>query len=156
MAQQVRVANDANADVSSLAALIPVMRTGPSIGEMSQPIPAAVLQLLTEAWQRTGGVSEFEQGFARSAPEAASYVHGSADTDSDSAFSRREIEMLRDAGLFEGLARQSGQTLATNAHAEHALADFCAEVYDAWDRLQGRLEAARALAARSAMADDAA
>lgn len=132
-----------------------LLKASPSISDMSQPIPPAILQLLQQAWQRTGGVSEFEQGFAEPASALACYEHSGAGACPDSAFTDHEIGELLDAGVFAGLTRDTQQSRAVNIHAEHALADFCAEVYDAWDRLQGRLEAARAVAARGGRAGTA-
>ena len=138
---------------------LPTVTGIPSHAEMSQPIPEALLQLLSQAWQRTGGVSEFEQGLACAASQHREYSHADTEENANSAFSYREIESLRAAGLLDGLARGPSGALTVgvqlvDVHAEHAIADFCAEVYDAWDRLQRRLEAARAVAARSAIGED--
>jgi len=40
------------------------------------------------------------------------------------------------------LAR-AGDAIAINEDAQHALRDFCSEVYEAWDRLPTRTELAR-------------
>ena len=117
--------------------------------ELTQPIPAQVLQLLAQAWQRPGGVSEVEAGFAAAQPSADRYLHEKQRDNPDSAFRVVEIEDLVASGLFEGLSSSTDGAFTVNVHAEHAVADFCSEVYEAWDRLQGRLEAARAVAART-------
>lgn len=117
--------------------------------ELTQPIPGAVLRLLVQAWQRTNGISEFEAGFSAGQPSAERYVHAAKSDNPESAFSFVEIEDLLSSGIFDGLSHGSDCLVAVNVHAEHALADFCSEVYEAWDRLQDRLEAARAVAART-------
>jgi hypothetical protein len=39
--------------------------------------------------------------------------------------------------------RGHGGAIAINEHEQHALCDFCSEVYDAWEKLQTRLEMGR-------------
>lgn len=128
--------------------LLPADGTPFSSCELTQPIPVQVLQLLKQAWQRPNGVSEFEAGFTATKPSAERYVHVDQRDNPDSAFRHDEIDDLVASGVFEGLVTAIGGGVAVNVHAEHALADFCSEVYEAWDRLQDRLEAARAVAAR--------
>lgn len=121
--------------------------------ELTQPIPAAVLRLLVQAWQRTNGVSEFEAGFSVARPSNERYVHAAKSDNPESAFTFAEVEDLHASGIFDGLSHGTECLVAVNVHAEHALADFCSEVYEAWDRLQDRLEAARAVAARTPCPD---
>ena len=113
-------------------------------GTNSRAIPQALLDLLSHAWQRTGGFSEFEQSFEARRVPWERYEHVAGETNLGSAFTSEEIDGLAESGVLNGLAHSRDGGVQVITHAEHAVADFCAEVYEAWDRLTARLEMIRA------------
>lgn len=110
----------------------------------SRAIPQALLDLLSHAWQRTGGFSEFEQSYGMRSRPLERYGHEAGVTNLDSAFTTEEVEGLVEAGMLDGVAERRNGSYRVITHAEHAVADFCSEVYEAFDRLTARMETIRA------------
>lgn len=117
-------------------------------------IPASVLAVLKHRWKDADPrCSSFEFVFndkddrrRRSDP---SYYHirpgKKVETDFDVLTHDEAAQLVKD-GAFGSLAKmQDGGGVVINEHAQHALTDFCSEVYSAWSKYQRRIaEAERA------------
>jgi hypothetical protein len=123
---------------------------------MSEPanrIPPAILKMLGEnEWIPTEGHSLFEQVWGDGADDyhrerqrdPAFYYFLKRDlADDNNGVSGKEVEALSSLALFKGLIDAQPEHFAFNEHAQHALTDFCSEVYDAYRKLQARLQMAR-------------
>lgn len=111
------------------------------------PIPKSVLALLAERW-KTDYTTSFESVFysypvRRVDPSFYFFREESPDQDVN-GLTQSEVEKLVSDGVFGGEAIPNSGFIAVNEHAQHALLDFCQEVYSGWDKYQRRL----ALAAR--------
>jgi hypothetical protein len=63
--------------------------------------------------------------------------------ENNNGVSGKEVEALSGLAMFKGLIDAQPEHFAFNEHAQHALTDFCSEVYDAYRKLQERLQMAR-------------
>jgi hypothetical protein len=110
-------------------------------------IPDSVLALLKKRWRLPDGYSAFESTFddpiepdRRRDP---SYYHLRVDsevTDPDwQNLSHSEAVALIKDGVFGASALQEELGVALNEHADHAMQDFCSEVYEAWAKFQERM-----------------
>jgi hypothetical protein len=115
---------------------------------MLKPIPRGLLSALAELWKEPKGHCAFEAAFEGCRRNDPSYYLHRADGSDHrvSDFTYDEIADLSRAGILDGLHEDHGTGIAVNEHAEHALADFCRETYEAWRRCQERLAGARAAA----------
>jgi hypothetical protein len=108
-------------------------------------IPQVVLDLLKTPWVGSKGYSAFESHFREDdrSTDPSYYIFHSDRPDERAFFgeglSWREAKALVDAQVFGQLAVIHPRSIAVNEHVEHALKDFCNEVYDAWNRYQERL-----------------
>jgi hypothetical protein len=117
------------------------------MAKKSKPIPASVLSVLKHEWQPADpNYSSFDGQFNeddKGRKSEPSYYHISpgkkVETDFD-VFSHAEASKLAEEGVFARLAKvQNNGTVTINEHAQHALSDFCSEVYSAWKKYQHRL-----------------
>lgn len=108
----------------------------------TQPIPAAVLDLLKARWKpdSTRFENVWEDERRRSDPSFYIY-YDRPHADGIQTFTPSEIRQLVQANVLDRLVKQNATSMAVNEHAEHALSDFCGEVYAAWAKFQDRLEA---------------
>jgi hypothetical protein len=63
--------------------------------------------------------------------------------DEDNSLTANNIRLLAKLAIFDALIRETPSSYAVNEHAQHALTDFCEEVYDAYRTLLTRLRLAR-------------
>ena len=115
--------------------------------EPVDPIPASVLALLRHRWKLPDGYSAFESVFTRNErgrqtdPSYYMIAKGKEveDTDWDCMSHREAVALVRE-GVFGETAEDQGSRVAINEHAEHAMQDFCREVYGAWAKYRDRLQ----------------
>jgi len=130
---------------------------------MSEPanrIPPAILKMLADnQWRPTEGYSAFDSVWNTDPdfPELAehtkerqrdpSFYHFRRDNlaEDNNGVSGKEVEALSALDMFEGLIGAYPDGFSFNEHAQHALADFCCEVYDAYRKLKERLQMGRSL-----------
>lgn len=113
-----------------------------------KPIPSGVLNLLKHVWREADeDYSSFDAVFndledkeRRSDP---SYYHIRPGKEVDSDFdsiSHADAVKLAEQRVFGALAKMhENKVVAINEHAQHALTDFCSEVYSAWKKYQQRI-----------------
>lgn len=113
------------------------------------PIPAALLALLRQVWKADTAYQAWDDAWSEDDKERQRdpsfyFLRANAPPYSMQPLSRAEGEALLACGLLVGLARHSGEALAVNEHAAHAIQDFAMETYAAWAKLRERLATARA------------
>jgi hypothetical protein len=59
--------------------------------------------------------------------------------DDMTAFAGSEVIQLSKEELFERFIKHQGEVWSVNEHPQHAIQDFCKEVYKAWATCQERL-----------------
>jgi hypothetical protein len=124
--------------------------------EMAEPvnrIPPAILKMLGDNECRpTEGHSLFDQVWGdeanghhreRQRDPSFSYFLKRDLAENNNGVSGKEVEALSGLAMFKGLIDAQPEHFAFNEHAQHALTDFCSEVYDAYRKLQERLQMAR-------------
>lgn len=111
-----------------------------------EKIPASVLAVLKHKWVVTEGYSAFDSVFNDREDEERrrdpSYYHIRTGKKIDFAFDQfthAEAKSLVMEGVFGALAVSRDGGVVINEHAQHALTDFCSEVYAAWGKYQRRL-----------------
>lgn len=114
------------------------------------PIPSAVLELLRQRWKPTEeGYSSFESQWneRENSKERQSrpsfYIYQKSTGDSANGFQAlklAEVKALAKLDAFAPMILEKSESYAVNEHLEHAIADFCSQVYDAFDQLQQRAE----------------
>src|SRR5271165_3329564 len=114
----------------------------------SKPIPISVLEVLKHEWRAADqAYSSFDGVFNdkddRGRRTNPSYYHigvgKKVETNFD-VFSHAEASNLVKDGAFASLAKvQDDKSVTINEHAQHAMTDFCSEVYSAWQKYQRRL-----------------
>ena len=122
---------------------------------MAEPvtrIPPAILKMLGDnEWRPTDGHSLFDQVWGDEANghhrgrqrDPSFYYFLKRDlAENNNGVSGREVEALSCLAVFKGLIDAQPEHFAFNEHAQHALTDFCSEVYDAYRKLQERLQMA--------------
>lgn len=121
-----------------------------------KPIPASVLAILQNRWKEADpSHSAFDAAFndadARERRERRSdpsHYLIPPDRPFDAAvdaLTRAEAVSLVRGGVFGPLAKVCDNgVVAINEHAQHALVDFCSEVYAAWDKYERRIAEVRA------------
>lgn len=109
------------------------------------PIPKSILHLLSEPWRVEGEYSHFDAVFAKEKRRIdpsyyVIHVGTKVETDMDT-FSHDDAMALAadDAFGTNARTRESGNVVI-NEHAQHALVDFCSDVYAAWKKYQDRLQ----------------
>lgn len=122
------------------------------MAKLPKTIPDSVLNLLKHRWREADSdYASFDALFndpidpeRRTDP---SYYHirpgKEIETDFDT-ISHAEAMQLVNEGVFGTLAKvYEDDTVTINEHAQHALVDFCAEVYSAWVKYQQRISEVR-------------
>jgi hypothetical protein len=99
-------------------------------------IPQSVLNVLGVRWGTDG------RHYERRSPRYL-YRHDDSPNRINNGLKHSEVRALVADGVLANDWRGDGDAIAILEHEQHALCDFCSEVYDAWGRLQGRLEMAR-------------
>lgn len=110
-------------------------------GMTTKAIPASVLALLKHQWKEADPrYSAFDSVFTdandRTRQSDPSYYHirpGEEIEHDGDVFTHVEATELVKEGVFSCLAKvqQDGGSVTINEHAQHALTDFCSEVYSA-------------------------
>jgi hypothetical protein len=117
-------------------------------------IPDSVLNLLRKRWRLPEGYSAFDifndpQQPDRQRDPSFYFIRTGqnvADLDFD-VFSHAEAAAMINDEAFGHTAAQTSEWVALNEHAQHAMQDFCSEVYEAWAKFEERIrlvQAARA------------
>ncbi|RVI45672.1 hypothetical protein [Sinorhizobium meliloti] len=105
------------------------------------PIPAAVLKLLEHPWM-TDGYFPFRSVWSQSEDRRrrpSYYFHRKGRDIPEMVFTYEELAAIMRTGLLGGVARSCSGQICINEHAQHALEDFCREVYGSWRMLQSRI-----------------
>jgi hypothetical protein len=115
-------------------------------------IPKSLLSMLAQKWHlanpEEGGAFEFVFADEDRARDPSFYFAREGEPSAACMLQFEEvIALLRDGVLNSTTAAvrcsPSGtRYTATNEHAQHAIFDFCQDVYASWDQLQQRLAAA--------------
>ena len=115
----------------------------------SKTIPNSVLDVLKNEWQAADpAYSAFDQVFndktdkqSRKAHPSYYYIREGKEVETNlDVLSHAEALKLVNDGAFASLAKvQDDKSVTINEHAQHAMIDFCSEVYSAWHRYQRRL-----------------
>jgi hypothetical protein len=123
------------------------------IAEPANRIPPAILKMLGDnEWRPTEGHSLFNQVWGDEANghhrerqrDPSFYYFLKRDlAENNNGVSGKEVEALSGLAMFKGLIDAQPEHFAFNEHAQHALTDFCSEIYDAYRKLQERLQMAR-------------
>jgi hypothetical protein len=112
-------------------------------------IPESVLKLLALEWRPTGGHSSFdsvfndERGSYRRRADPSYYMHRPDNPDANNGLKHAEVVALVADGVLLDHRTVDGTHIRINEHEQHALNDFCSEVYDAWRKFQARIKLAR-------------
>jgi hypothetical protein len=118
-----------------------------------KPIPASVLDLLRHRWVTPDGYCAFDSVFHGEADEGSrlqrqidpAYYHygpgGGAQLFGDMTFA--EAQALHREHVFGEFSGNRNGHISVNEHAQHALQDFCREVYAAWKTYQDRIDVLR-------------
>jgi hypothetical protein len=106
-------------------------------------IPASVLALLGHKWRGTSGYSAFDSVIEDTRdrlhnPSYYQFSYGRPDDDNNGMTWRDTKAVIAD-GVYGANFRVRDEHVAVNEHAQHALTDFCSEVYDAWAKYKKRL-----------------
>ncbi len=106
-------------------------------------IPASVLALLKHQWVKPDGYSAHAAVFERypdrrSRPAYYVYRKGTDFNGWGNVTHAEAVWLVRD-NVFPGLMLDDGRGISVNEHAQHALDDFCRDVYGAWAKFQARL-----------------
>jgi hypothetical protein len=104
-------------------------------------IPRSVLNLLGVRWRPT--VGGFDEHRCERRAHPSRYIHRPERSAPLNGLRHSEVRALVADRVLTNDWRGNGDAIAINEHEQHALCDFCSEVYDAWDRLQTRIELAR-------------
>lgn len=118
----------------------------------AKAIPASIFAILKVRWKEADpNYSSFDANFNgdsnRERRIDPSYYHLRPGKkidlpDFDVLTHAEAMELVRE-GAFGSLAKvREGGAVAINEHAQHALTDFCSEVYSAWGKYQRRLDEA--------------
>lgn len=112
-------------------------------------IPASVLAILKHCWKEADpNYSSFDAVFNGRADKGRrddpSYYHirpgAKRETEFD-VFDHTEAVRLVHEEVFGTMAEvQDGGRVVVNEHVQHALTDFCGEVYSAWEKYLRRIE----------------
>jgi hypothetical protein len=140
-----RVSTAVQAHTGELAA-----RRGGSNMTQTRVIPASILAILTHRWQEADSryssfASVFNDKDDKGRRSHPSYYHirpgKKVEIDFDVLANEEAAELVKE-GAFGSLAKvQKDGTVTINEHAQHALTDFCSEVYSAWEKYQKRIAA---------------
>ena len=114
---------------------------------MAQPIPKSLLKILSTAWKPDPDFSFFESNFngAENADRRAAptFVRYQPEIDLNTfgfTFKYTEVEAIQRDGFLGDLIVKKNSEIGINEHAECAIHDFFGEVYEAWEKLQSRLQ----------------
>jgi len=111
---------------------------------MTDAIPAPILEMLKEQWRQSDDSSAFDYPFEKRPADPSFYAYRREDLKQDNNGVRtEEVAELAKLPFFEGLIQQTPNGFTFNEHAQHALMDFCSEVYFAWAKFNQRLERVR-------------
>lgn len=105
-------------------------------------IPGSVIALLKHQWQTSNGYSAFEANADHGRLRDPSFYAYRKDQDLDPEMdlSYQEVRRLARDDQFSQHITGNGDTLMINEHVQHALADFCRDVYDAWSKCTARID----------------
>lgn len=110
---------------------------------MTKPvIPAAVLALLKQRWQPTQeGFSVFDNVWeGRDRKEYPSWYFYREGSDGAGCLSFEEAKGLLAVPELAPMLKGQKDTVSVNEHLDHAISDFCSQVYDAFDAFLERAE----------------
>jgi hypothetical protein len=113
---------------------------------MQKEIPTSVLRLLKHQWKPGDSDSSFDSVFNdaqdKKRRKRPSYYHirqGRKIENEFDVFTYEEACQLVREGSFGPLAVLRDENVTINEHAQHAMADFCSEVYSAWAKYKHRI-----------------
>ncbi|MES0125893.1 hypothetical protein NKL05_27895 [Mesorhizobium sp. C420B] len=107
---------------------------------MTDAIPTPILDMLKEEWRKADDSPAFDYPFQRRANDPSFYAYRRDDPKHDNNGVRtEEVSKLAKLPMFDGLIRETKEGFSFNEHAQHALTDFCSEVYTAWAKCAERL-----------------
>ena len=110
-------------------------------------IPRSLIDLLGQRWQAPSSYSSFHSNFSDNDRDRQArpsrYIHRPDTSRYVNGLKHAEVRALVADGVLTNDWRGHGDAIAINEHQQHALCDFCSEVYDAWDKFQARAEMAR-------------
>lgn len=112
--------------------------------EMTDTMPKPILAMLEEVWKETDGFSIYQHNRERKGKNASVYLYSKDEPDHDNNGVRtHEVASMADLPAFNGLIKKNSKGFAFNEHAQHALTEFCSDVYEAWRKCSKRLDEVR-------------
>lgn len=104
-------------------------------------IPPVILKILANEWCPLKGYSSFDMTM-KMRPHDPSYYcfYKNSPYEINYSFTNKEAILLTELPMLEGLIFEYEKHIALNEHAQHALSDFCSEVYDCYRKLQKRIK----------------
>lgn len=115
---------------------------------MTETIPPSVLTLLRQKWVEPDGYVAFDIFDHPMQPDRQRdpsyyFIHRGLRSDVAPLTHPEAVALVRE-GVFGSTAVDDGDCVVINEHSQHALEDFCRDVYAAWNLYQSRLRRVRA------------